>query len=170
MLASLLPFVYSVCIGQTRRHTMKTFTVAGTSIENGTLKFRAANDLRGRITMLERCENTDILLIELPEPMSKPDAAAHLLTLPEFADAQGLLSTVGASAAPKAPKVPKAPKAAKTVAQTPAVELVSAATIARLVEEKRGTFPSFTEEQLLEVVTFQANANMKEFGELEPNF
>jgi hypothetical protein len=39
-----------------------------------------------------------------------------------------------------------------------------------LIDEKRISFPSHTEEQLLELVRFQARVNLKEFGELEPNF
>ncbi len=58
---------------------MKTFTVAGTSTEAGTVKFRVANDLRSRIAMLERCGNTDIHLVQLPTAMTKEQAAAHLL-------------------------------------------------------------------------------------------
>lgn len=70
---------------------MKTFTVAGTSIENGELKFRVANDLAGRIVMLERCGNTAINLIALPEPMCKEDAAAWLLKQPSIEGAQKAL-------------------------------------------------------------------------------
>jgi hypothetical protein len=148
---------------------MKTFTVAGTSIENGPLKFRAANDLAARIKMLERCENTSIQLITLPEPMSKPDAAAHLITLAEFIDAADLLASVGVKAVPTAPKAKKAP----AVAAVPAADIVADETSAKwahLIDEKRISFPSHTEEQLLELVRFQARVNLKEFGELEPNF
>jgi len=40
----------------------------------------------------------------------------------------------------------------------------------RLVEEKRQSFPSHTDEQLMDLVRFQAKANVKAFGDLEPNF
>jgi hypothetical protein len=148
---------------------MKTFTVAGTSIENGTMKFRAANDLAARIKMLERCENTSIQLIALPEPMSKPDAAAHLLTLAEFSDAADLLASVGIKAAPKAPKAKKAPTAAAAPAADVVVDEESAKWRA-LVAEKRIAFPSHTEEQLLELVRFQARVNLKAFNDIEPDF
>jgi hypothetical protein len=142
---------------------MKTFTVAGTSVENGVTKFRVANDLAGRIKMLERCENTDIVLDELPEPMTKQAAAQYVLDNNLCSeDAEAAVAAV-AQAAPKAP-------AAKKVAKAPAAKPVSDDAIAKLVEEKRMFFPSFTDAQLLEVVTFQVNANMKAFRELEPTF
>ena len=56
----------------------KTFTVAGTSNLNGVVKFRFANDLKGRIKVLERNGHTDIDLRELPEPMTKEAAIAFL--------------------------------------------------------------------------------------------
>jgi hypothetical protein len=148
---------------------MKTFTVAGTSIENGTLKFRAANSLAGRVLMLERCDNTDINLIELPTPMTKPDAAAHLLTLPAFADAATLLASVGVKAAPAAPKAKK-PAATSAAKATDAVVDESDAKFTALVAEKKLSFPSHTDEQLMELVRFQAKAALKEFGDIEPNF
>ena len=59
----------------------KTFTVAGTSNLNGTVKFRFANDLAGRIKVLVKNGHTDVNLIELPEPMTKADAIAYLESL-----------------------------------------------------------------------------------------
>lgn len=64
----------------------KTFTVAGTSNLNGAVKFRFANDLKGRIKVLERNGHTDIKLMELPEPMTKTDAIAFLESLDAPAD------------------------------------------------------------------------------------
>jgi DNA replication protein DnaD len=56
----------------------KTFTVAGTSNLNGVIKFRFANDLKGRIKVLERNGHTDVQLFELPEAMTKEDAIVWL--------------------------------------------------------------------------------------------
>jgi len=56
----------------------KTFTVAGTSNLNGTVKFRFANDLKSRIKVLTKNGHTDVNLIELPEAMTKADAIAYL--------------------------------------------------------------------------------------------
>ena len=56
----------------------KTFTVAGTSNLNGVVKFRFANDLKGRIKVLERNGHTNIDLRELPEPMTKEAAIQFL--------------------------------------------------------------------------------------------
>jgi hypothetical protein len=56
----------------------KTFTVAGTSRRNGTVKFRFSNNLKGRLPMLLRTGHTEINLIELPTAMTKADAIAYL--------------------------------------------------------------------------------------------
>ena len=56
----------------------KLFTVAGTSNLNGVVKFRFANDLKGRIKVLAKNGHTDIRLIELPEAMTKERAIAFL--------------------------------------------------------------------------------------------
>jgi hypothetical protein len=56
----------------------KLFTVAGTSRLNGVVKFRFANDLKGRIKVLAKNGHTDIRLIELPEAMTKEGAIAFL--------------------------------------------------------------------------------------------
>ena len=148
---------------------MKTFTVAGTSKEDGKIKFRAANDLAGRIAMLERCGNTEIRLIELPQEMTKPEAAEYLLGTGDYADAADVLQAAAGKTAPKAPKERKAAvKPAQTVEDGTVDE--DSDKFKRLIEEKRQMFPSFTDEQLMEVVRFQAQANMKHFGDLEPNF
>jgi hypothetical protein len=56
----------------------KTFTVAGTSNLNGVVKFRFANDLKGRIKVLEKNGHTEVNLIELPTAMTKEAAIAYL--------------------------------------------------------------------------------------------
>ena len=58
--------------------TQKTFAVAGVSKLAGTFKARFAADLT-RVKVLEKNGHTDINLIELPEPMTKVEAAAHLI-------------------------------------------------------------------------------------------
>jgi hypothetical protein len=60
----------------------KTFTVAGTSNLNGTVKFRFANDLKSRIKVLEKNGHTEVNLIELPTAMTKAQAIAFLESLP----------------------------------------------------------------------------------------
>lgn len=57
----------------------KMFTVAGVSQFKGQYKVRFANDL-ARVKLLMKNDNTDIELLELPEPMSKPDAVKFLKT------------------------------------------------------------------------------------------
>ena len=100
---------------------MKTFTVAGTSVENDIVKFRVANDLNGRITMLERCNNTEIQLIELPEPMTKQAAAEFLLEQKLFTEHAELFRQVAAKTpiarakpAAKPNSAPAKPAAAST--------------------------------------------------------
>jgi hypothetical protein len=152
---------------------MKTFTVAGTSKENGELKFRVANDLAGRIAMLERCENTDIQLIQLPTAMTREAAAAHLLESPFCTpDARALLQRVAAREPAAAPK----PKAAKERAVKPAQTAVAAdddgfveptderiqVAMSRLARLHRG----LTAAQLYK----QVMLTHKEFGDYEPNF
>ena len=56
----------------------KLFTVAGTSLSNGSYKARFAQDVAGRVKMLERYGDTDVVLVELPNPMTKTDAIAFL--------------------------------------------------------------------------------------------
>jgi hypothetical protein len=59
----------------------KLYTVAGTSRRAGTVKFRFSNDIKGRVPMLLRTGHTEIRLVELPEPMTKDAAIAHLATV-----------------------------------------------------------------------------------------
>lgn len=57
----------------------KTFTVVGTAVNaDGTLKIRFANDLVARIKILDKAGCTDVKLHELPEGMTKLDAAQWL--------------------------------------------------------------------------------------------
>lgn len=60
--------------------TEKTFTVVGTSItREGVLKLRWANDM-SRVKILIKAGHTEIDLIDLPNPMTKLQAAQYLLT------------------------------------------------------------------------------------------
>lgn len=67
------------------------FTVAGVSKWNDDFKVRFANDL-SRVKMLVKRGNTEIELVELPQPMTKPEIATFLKTTelyarPEYAAA-----------------------------------------------------------------------------------
>jgi len=72
---------------------MSKFAVAGVSrCEKGNYRVRVANDFAGRIKILVRGGHTDVELRELPEPMTKGEAAAwlkasELYAKPEFAAA-----------------------------------------------------------------------------------
>jgi len=65
--------------------TEKTFTIAGTSITPaGVLKVRWANDLASRVKILVKAGHTDIVLSELPTPMTKLAACEYLLANTEL--------------------------------------------------------------------------------------
>jgi hypothetical protein len=57
---------------------MSTVKFAGFSRLQGALKFRTANDTK-RIDQLRKLGDTDVVILELPEEMSKNDAAKHVL-------------------------------------------------------------------------------------------
>ena len=57
---------------------MSTVKFAGFSRLQGALKFRTANDTR-RINQLRKLGDTDVVILELPEEMSKNDAAKFVL-------------------------------------------------------------------------------------------
>ena len=63
---------------------MKTVTVAGVSKNEGTFKVRLCSDMVLRIKNLQKQGDTDILLTELPRPMTKVEACEFLLTLDSF--------------------------------------------------------------------------------------
>lgn len=55
------------------------FKVAGISINKGRVKVRFCSDLVLRVKNLQKQGDTDIQLIELPEPMTKVQACKYLL-------------------------------------------------------------------------------------------
>ena len=57
---------------------MSTVKFAGFSRLQGALKFRTANDTK-RINQLRKLGDTDVVILELPEEMSKNEAAKHVL-------------------------------------------------------------------------------------------
>jgi len=57
---------------------MSTVKFAGFSRLQGALKFRTANDTK-RINQLRKLGDTDVVILELPEEMTKNDAAKHVL-------------------------------------------------------------------------------------------
>lgn len=58
----------------------KLISVAGYSFKDGAFKFRCANDIK-RAAQLEALGDTLVNMIELPQPMTKSDAAKHMLTI-----------------------------------------------------------------------------------------
>jgi hypothetical protein len=59
--------------------TNKLYSVAGVSKFNGQYKVRFANDI-ARVKLLHKNGNTDIELMDLPEPMTKSKIVEHLKT------------------------------------------------------------------------------------------
>lgn len=63
---------------------MTNFTVAGVSINKGKVKVRFCSDLVLRIKNLQKQGDTDIQLVELPQPMDKWHACEYLLNSGQF--------------------------------------------------------------------------------------
>lgn len=63
---------------------MSKFTVAGVSTNKGRTKVRFCSDLVLRIKNLQKQGDTDIQLIELPQPMTKVEACQYLLDSGQF--------------------------------------------------------------------------------------
>lgn len=63
---------------------MSNFTVAGVSIHKGAVKVRFCSDLVLRIKNLQKQGDTDIQLVELPQPMDKWHACEYLLNSGQF--------------------------------------------------------------------------------------
>lgn len=58
---------------------MSKFSVAGISVCKGNVKVRFCSDLVLRVKNLQKQGDTDIQLVELPEPMTKYNACQYLL-------------------------------------------------------------------------------------------
>jgi hypothetical protein len=58
---------------------MSTVSFAGFSRLNGALKFRTANDVK-RIDQLRKLGDTDVVILQLPNDMTKNEAVKYVLT------------------------------------------------------------------------------------------
>lgn len=77
-------------------------TVAGISIHKGKPKVRFCSDFVLRIKNLQRQGDTDIVLAELPRPMSKAEACQFLLDSGQFDQyREEILSVMGKKHLPK---------------------------------------------------------------------
>jgi hypothetical protein len=90
--------------------TDKLFTVCGTSKLNGETKVRFANDVM-RVKVLAKSDHEDILLVELPEAMTKLEAAKYIqdielfqAEIPQMAIADYILRNTETSKAAKPAK------------------------------------------------------------------
>ena len=111
-----------------------TFNTVGVTTDRaGKLKIRMANDIEWRTFMLTKEGHTDILLVDLGETMSKPEAVKRAMALPEFADhaeAQACfvryLQDQKLMDKPRRPRGRPAKVKAEAVAETPTEALVEA--------------------------------------------
>ena len=110
---------------------MSTYTFAGTSRLNGTIKVRFANDA-ARVKVLAKNGHTDIDLIELKHPMTKEEIVAYLREI-DFArgntEIQAAIDAADEKRNPKEKpsKEPKEPKAKKEKAPKKETAVVAAA-------------------------------------------
>lgn len=106
----------------------KLFAVAGTSVLEGKCKARFAKDM-ARAKVLAKNGHTDIKLVELPKPMGKAAALAHIAALPQFADAV-CQAAIKADADGEVPaKADKPAKQAKVTKMAEAVVQAAAKTV-----------------------------------------
>lgn len=105
--------------------TDKLFTVCGTSTRNGEQKVRWANDTM-RVKVLAKTGHTGIVMVELPEAMTKQAAAEFIKDLPEFASdqQQATIADYLADTAEKPVKEPRAKKEPKAKQEPKKVESV----------------------------------------------
>lgn len=94
---------------------MSKFTVAGISIHKGDVKVRFCSDLVLRVKNLQKQGDTDIQLVELPEPMTKYDACQYLLNN-GFSGYASDITEIMKKKAPKTaqPRIMAPPKVADT--------------------------------------------------------
>lgn len=64
---------------------MKTYIIAGTTVQNGERKLRFSNTQQF-IMDVKHKGHSNIELVQLPEPMTKIEAVTYLKTLPAFND------------------------------------------------------------------------------------
>lgn len=81
------------------------YTVAGVSTKDEVIKLRFATDLKHRAAQLAYHGHSAIKLIELPEGMSKIDAALHLQAHDDFQD-EASQATIAQFISKNEPKVP----------------------------------------------------------------
>jgi hypothetical protein len=94
----------------TNTKTEKLFDCAGTSVKNKVTYFRTANGMAPRIKALQRDGQTDVLLVQLPEPMTKKAAAEHLLKNNDFRRIDRLIAIEDFLNSDKKVVEPKEPK------------------------------------------------------------
>lgn len=121
----------------------KLFTVAGTSVNEGVLKFRVANGgAAARIKVLEKNGHTEINLQDLPKPMSKEDAMSFLNYVEgKSIETKAPAKTPKSKVVQKEIKIPnKAPaKSTKTPEELAAIKAKNLQTM-REVSARRGDY------------------------------
>ncbi len=141
----------------------KLFTVAGTSVLEGVLKFRVANGSAAvRIKVLEKNGHTGIALQDLPKAMTKEDAMSFL----KYVEGKAVAPVSKPAAAPKA-KVEKefkierkvqteAPKEEKTAEEIAAVKTKNLETM-RAVTVKHKSLEALHKQVLEDFAVIEAD-------------
>ena len=145
---------------------MKTFTVAGVSREAGVLKFRVANDLKSRVAMLARCDNTDIELGLLPEPMTREAAARYLLSQPGLTAEVSELLTASKTVEAKPARARAKTEVSRTVSDSEGFVEPTDERIQVAMCQAARLYPGLSAQQLYDTVM----ATVRHFGDVEPDF
>lgn len=116
---------------------MSTYTFAGTSRLNGTIKVRFANDA-ARVKVLAKNGHTDIDLIELKHPMTKEEIVAYLREIDFARGNTEIQAAIDAADEKRNPqeKPPKEPKAKKEKAPKKEKAVVAAAPAREMPDEE----------------------------------
>lgn len=103
---------------------MSLFTVAGVSVNKGKVKVRFCSDMVLRIKNLQKQGDTDIQLIELPNPMNKVDICNFLLEHPNFKEYAADIQEVLGKKKPAQNSVVKVPASVTEVEVDPEIEVL----------------------------------------------
>ncbi len=135
-----------------------TYTVAGTSIKKGVKTNRFANGTAAsRAKVLEKDNHTEIMLFDLPTPMSKEDALAWLATNSDAVpvDPKAVTPKEPKAAVVKTSKGPstfRVPPASPAVSTLYSAEEIATSPIARAVHEAGNSEIKLSAEQEVEAM------------------
>lgn len=141
---------------------MSTYTHAGTSRLNGTVKVRFANDA-ARVKVLAKNGHTDIDLIELKQPMTKEEIVSYLREI-DFARGNAEIQAAIDAADEKRNPKEKEPKAKKE--RAPKKEKAAKPTLESIRAKADAPAPNKAYDDAVMAIRIQVN-EMIERGELD---